>query len=190
MSIATAGLALVLSLGFEFGGEKIVDVTYTNGSSSSIEAGRGISLNGGVIYRPEESSALGDFEFQGTVGGKFTSTKEATNGNITWSHWPIDALAFWRKDDQPYRLGGGVTGHFGNKLEGSGVASAINVSVDNAVGFVVAGDYFYGAEKNVMIGGRYTSIKYKANGSTVDGNNFGVVLAVQWPQAHEAATTK
>ena len=38
-----------IGLGMDFGGDKLVDVVYTDGSRSDIEAGRGVIINGGLI---------------------------------------------------------------------------------------------------------------------------------------------
>lgn len=165
----------------EFGGDKLVDVTYSDGSKSNIEAGRGIILAGGAVVNFTETTPH-TFEVQGTFGIKWTSTKQATNGEVDFYRWPLELLSFYRNTENNFRLGGGVTYQLGNELKGSKDASAISTKLKNALGFVVQGDYFIGAASNMALGLRYTTIQYETEnfGGSASGNSFGLSFTYFW----------
>lgn len=175
-------LSPLVTSAIEFGGDKLIDVTYSDGSKSNIEAGRGIILGGGVDIDLSETKPH-TFEAQATLGIKWTSTKQASNGEVDWYRFPLEILSFYRNTEKDFRVGGGLTYQFGNELKGSKDASTASTRFDNATGFVVEGDYFVGAEKNLVVGLRYTAISYQAQipgATSVSGNSFGVNLNYFW----------
>lgn len=178
-----AKLSPVFTSGIEFGGDKLVDVTYSDGSKSNIEAGRGIILGGGIDIDLSETKPH-TFEAQAKVAIKWTSTKQATNGEVDWYRFPVEILSFYRNTEKDFRIGGGLTYQFGNELKGSKDASNASMKFDNATGFVLEGDYFFGGqEKNWVVGLRYTAINYQAQtagASSVSGNSFGMNLNYFW----------
>lgn len=172
----------VFTSALEFGGDKLVDVTYTDGSKSNIEAGRGIIIGGGVDIDLTETKPH-TFEAQATLAVKWTSTKQATNGEVDWYRFPIELMSFYRNTEKDFRVGAGITYQFANELKGSKDASNASMKFDNATGFVLEGDYFVGTEKNLVVGLRYTSISYKpqvSGSSSVSGNSFGINLNYFW----------
>ncbi len=177
-----ARISPLFNSAIEFGGDKLIDVTYTDGSKSNIEAGRGIIIGGGALFDLTETKPHA-FELQTTLGIKWTSTKQATNGIVDWYRFPLEILSFYRNTEKDFRIGGGLVYQFGNELNGSKDASAASMKFDNATGFILEGDYFIGAEKNMVIGLRYTSISYNpqlSGGSSVNGNSFGMSFNVFW----------
>ncbi len=176
-----AKISPLIGAGIEFGGDKLVDVTYTDGSKSGIEAGRGLLLVGGVVVNLFETTPH-TFETQASVGIKWTSTKEATNGSVDFFRWPIELLGFYRNTENNFRLGGGPVYQFGNELKGSKDAAIASSKFKNAVGLVIEGDYFVGSRKNMGLGLRFTSIKYQAETLpiTVSANTLGFNFSYLW----------
>lgn len=172
----------VAATSLEFGGEQIAYATYTDGSRSNIDAGRGIRLVGGfdfIFFRELKNELI----LETTLGIKWTSTKAAKNGSIDWLRFPIEALVLYRLHDSPIRWGAGLTYHLNNSLKGSKDISALNVVFDNTVGVTLAVDYLLPSEShNISIGGRYTSISY-ASGLTgrLSGNSLGLNFNFYWP---------
>lgn len=168
---ASANTSPLIAIGADFGGDKIVDVTYSDGSKSSIEAGRGLLLSFGALIGLSES-----FETQASVGIKWTSTKKATNGQVDFSRFPAELLLFYRVGD--FRIGGGATYHFNNKVKGTKEAAVISGDFENAVGYIGQADYFFGAAKNIGFGAKYTAIEYEPKNSDtkVDANSFGLTF--------------
>ena len=169
----------LLSVGYEGGGETLVKVIYTDGSTSEINAGQGFMLTGGAIFDLTQTQPH-KFELQTTLGWKWATTKRASNAEISWTRFPIDVLSFYRNVEMNYRLGGGITYHFSNDFKATGDASRFSTKFNNALGFVVQGDYFLSEERNIGVGLRATMIKYKANGISANGNSFGIHLTYVW----------
>jgi hypothetical protein len=166
----------------EFGGDKIVDVTYSDGSTSTIEAGRGVLLGGGLLFDLSPGHPH-SFEGQATLAIKWTGTKAASNGEVDWYRFPIELLGFYHNEEKSFRVGAGLTYQVGNEVKGTQAVSGVAMKFDNATGYVIEADYFLGQEKNMVIGARYTGISYKAQTSdavTINGNSFGVNFNYFW----------
>jgi len=154
----------VLVAGYDAGGNNVVNVTYTNGNTDSIRANEGVYAGGGV-------SVLNDarnIEFLGTLSVKYLGL-HASNGDVTWLSYPLDALFFYRR--QSFRLGGGLTYAIKPRVKGTGDASYIDMKFDDAVGVVLQVDYLL---ESVNLGLRYTILDYKGGGNTIKGNGVGV----------------
>jgi hypothetical protein len=99
----------MVSMGYDVGGDTLVTVNYTDGSTYDVTANSGLVFNGGVVM------VTGDFETQATVGYKFDSSKEATNVNVNFNVLPIELIGFYRTDN--VRMGVGLSYHVGPTLE-------------------------------------------------------------------------
>ncbi len=157
----------VLRAGFDFGGDTIATATFTSGKTDSIKANDGIYFGGGASILLDSK----DIEIETTLSYKYTSIT-ASNGDITWTRFPLDALVFYRMPK--YRLGGGLTYHMSPKLSSSGVVGGLNVKVDDALGVVLQGDYLLTPKLNMGL--RYTNLSYKANGVTAKSNGAGITF--------------
>lgn len=171
---ATPALALDSSfaykLGYDSGGDTLVTVTFVGGDTENIKANRGLFFGGGVSMVNETK----DIETEITLSYKFDDIS-ASNGDITFSTWPLDALAFYRTPQ--VRVGGGVTYHLNPDLSGSGVASGLNVNFKDSLGFIVQADWRI--SEKVNLGLRYTALDYEVEGSSasVNSNGIGIVLS-------------
>ncbi|HYS75825.1 MAG TPA: outer membrane beta-barrel protein [Burkholderiales bacterium] len=146
----------IIKAGIDVGGDTVVSVNVTGGSSSSksISANEGVFVGGGVSILMDSR----EFEVELAASYKF-STIAAQNGDIDWTVLPLDALVFYRL---PYvRLGGGLTYHLGPTLKGSGAANGLEAKYDDALGFVLQADYML--KNRFNFGARYTNVNYKAN---------------------------
>ncbi len=157
----------VLKGGVDFGGETIATATFTNGSTKSIKANDGAYIGGGASILLDSK----DIEIETTLSIKYTSI-DASNGDITWTRFPLEVLAFYRMPK--FRLGGGLTYHLSPKLKASGAAGNFSVTVDDAAGAVLQGDYFL--TPKFTLGGRYTILEYKANGNPAKSNGVGITF--------------
>src|SRR2546430_7827710 len=100
-----------------------------------------------------------DIEIETTLSIKYDSIN-ASNGDITWTRFPLEVLAFYRMPK--FRLGGGLTYHMSPKLKASGAAGNFNVKVDDAAGAVLQADYL--VTRKLSVGGRYPVPGNKGNG--------------------------
>ncbi len=160
---------VVLEGAAEFGGDNLVEVLFTDGGSQHIKAGQGVTLGGGIHYRPLSLPV----DLAATVGYKFVRTA-AYNTDLgvdrvvikftgtvpLGNHWWIDAGPVW---------------HTGIKLNGDNLPTidggrVPDVNFDDAVGGTVGFGWRW-------IGVSYTYIKYRGpfDGS-VDASNVGVTF--------------
>jgi len=171
---ALAGTAQAVDLhgmakvGLDFGGDTVYTALFTDGSTRTIKANQGFYIGGGVAL--VEVAKNIDTEF--TLAWKFTSIT-ASNGDITFTRFPLEALVFYKFEK--VRLGGGLAYHISPKLSGSGVASGVNTSYDNALGGILQADYRITDKMNVGL--RYTSVDYKVGGATAKGNGAGITFS-------------
>jgi hypothetical protein len=149
--------------GYDTGGDEVVAVTFSSGETDSIRANEGFYLGGGVSILNDARNV----EFLGTLSVKYQGL-HASNGDLTWIRFPLDALVFYRL--QSFRLGGGLTYVIHPRLKGSGEASNVDATLDNAAGVVLQGDYLMG---RVSLGLRYTLLDYKLGGNTVKSSGLG-----------------
>jgi len=157
----------VAHVGYEFGGDKILDVQYSDGSSSTINAGDGIVFAGGASYVVSPEVTV-----QTTLGWKYQTIQQATNGGADFTRFPLDVIAQYSQSN--LRLGAGITYHLSPSLSTSGAASTYSPSrsFDDAMGTVFQFDYT--TESGFIWGLRYTDLTYKDKYSEVDGGSFGV----------------
>ncbi len=163
-----------LGLGLDFGGDKLVDVTYTDGSKSDIEAGRGVILNAGLVFDLSRTQPH-TFETQLTFGWKFTSTKQASNGEISFYRWPVEIMSFYRNTEKRFRVGLGLTYQFGIEVKGTKEAALASAMFKPATGWIVESGYFVSSEENLFLSVRHTSISYQPqiSGGFINASSTG-----------------
>ncbi len=186
-----ADISPFFSAGLEFGGDKLVDITYSDGSNSDIRAGRGILLSGGAVFVLSDT-APHRFELQPSLGIKWTGVKEAENGSVDFYRFPIEVLSFYRNTDSHFRIGGGVTYQVRNELKGTKDAALASTRFENALGLVLQGDFMVGKHRNMGFGLRYTAIKYepKVGGDSVNGSSIGFIFTFVFPSREEIAQSE
>ena len=176
VSLSAVSFRGLLGVAAEFGGDRLLTVSYSDGSSSDILVGQGFSFFGGAVV--QDLVALGpiSFDVQGTVGVKYSTIQEATNANADFYRFPIELMLF--ADWKGLRLGVGPTYHVGNSFAGSGALAAYNFTFDTALGLVAQIDYLF--LKHWGVGARYTVITYTPQESGLSqksGNNFGAEIS-------------
>ncbi len=139
-----------LKAGFDFGGDTLVTVVFTDGSTKSINANEGLYFGGGVSILSDSK----DIETEVSLSYKFTGIN-ASNGSVDWTRFPLEVLVFYRLPQ--FRVGGGLTYHLSPKLSGSGPAGNINTKFDDSAGFVLQADYLL---QKITVRLRYTSLEY------------------------------
>jgi hypothetical protein len=162
-----ADLRGVFVAGFDTGGDKLLTVTFTDGSSDSIRANQGLYAGGGISVLTDSK----DIEFQTTLAIKYDGVS-ASNGDATFTRIPLDALVFYRWEK--FRVGAGLTYVMNPKVKTSGIPPTdLNVTLDNAVGGLLQADFLLG---RVAIGLRYTALDYKFQGSTIKASGAGLTF--------------
>lgn len=177
VSLSSNAADFVLEAGLHAGGDDLVTATFVSGSTQTIEAGGlyNFALGVGFDINEKVTSRI-------TFGIKQDSIT-ASNGNIEFTRYPLDALVFYKTDS--WLFGGGITYHTNVKLSGDGLASGLSANFDDSMGFILEADYLFGNKKG-YVGGRYTMIDYDTvpsatvNAATVDGNSIGVVVGYRF----------
>jgi hypothetical protein len=159
---APGHFGVVLESAAEFGGDNLVDVFYRHGGTQHIKAGDGVTLGGGVHYRPE---AL-PIDFAATVGYKFIRTS-SFNTDLG-----VDRVVIKLTGTVPlanhFWVTAGPVWHTGTRLNGDGYVQ--NVDFNDAVGGMVGFGWRW-------IGVSYTTIKYRGPFSgSVDASNGGITF--------------
>ena len=143
---------------FEFGGDELLEITFTDGSKQTIYAGQGGTGNVGVEFRGQR---LG---LRATVGFKFTSTA-ADNANIMFTRVPLRATVNYYPNPD-WRVAAGPVMHTAVEFDGDGFTP--NVTFDNAVGFTAEVGWRW-------LSATYTSLSYSVDGgSSINASAIGV----------------
>jgi hypothetical protein len=157
----------------EFGGDKLLTVLYSDGSTQDVNAGQGFSLFGGVAAQGLVDLDPITLDLQATLGVKYATISQASNGSIDYFRFPAELLGFFHW--KGLRVGAGPVYHFGNSISGSGVLTGYQHNFDSALGLTIQADYTFGDHWNAGL--RYTVISYQeSNGGipSTNANNFGV----------------
>lgn len=154
----------VLDMTFEFGGDEVAEVIFTNGDKQSLTAGNGGTFSAGMEFHPSAMPKLG---VRTLVGWKF-STSAAENVNIMFTRFPIEAVASYALTPD-WRIGAGVTHHANINLDFDGLAP--NVAFDPATGGTLEVGWKWAAVT-------FTAMNYKAeDGTTFDASAIGISVS-------------
>lgn len=157
-------------IGYDFGGDDLLKVTYVGGDTSTIKAGNGFYAKGGIST---PLNAAGDLELVGLIGWKYDSVTGA-NGDAKLQRFPLDIDV--RYTMEKHRFTAGVTKDMSIDFSGSGVLSGVGTTLDSQLGFSL--QYGYVLDSGLVVGARYTSLKYDVPdyNDTVDASSFGMTL--------------
>ncbi|MGI9302427.1 MAG: hypothetical protein ACR2RB_06950 [Gammaproteobacteria bacterium] len=167
------GVNFILRTGADFGGDDLIEVAFTDGSTEDIQAGELIHLAAGLDF--PTSPANEALRTEVSIGWEFDRA-DAVNGEVEWERYPLELLQFYSLGY--WRFGGGATYHINPTLDGEGFAGSVDLEFDDALGFVVQADVAVGPY--IDLGARFTSIEYSAGGVDVDGNSFGVIASLRF----------
>ena len=164
----------LLKAGIDLGGETLVTAMFTDGETEKIRANEGFYFGGGLAV----IDAQRRLEFHATLGYKF-AVINADNGELEWTRFPLEALAFYRFPR--VRVGGGLAYHMSPRLEGDGVVGGLDVKFKNALGAVLQADWRI--SEKIAAGVRYTLIDYDAKGDSsgeAKANGLGVAFSMHF----------
>lgn len=159
----------LLSGAFEFGGEEVAKVYFTNGESQFVRAGQGVAIGAGLQVGLGESEK---FLLRGTVGFKYVTTA-ADNAHIRLTRVPIHLTGSIMATNK-LRIGAGLAMHNGIKFKADGIGT--DFSIKNT-----SGPIFEIAYRGIGIS--YTVMKYTDNaGETYSANAFGIIFSGVFPR--------
>mgnify|MGYP006144240693 CR=1 FL=1 len=167
-------------LGFDVGGEKIIEVNYAGGGSDSIYAGTGFHLAVGT-----DVDFGSEYMMRGTIGYKQGGVS-ASNGDASFSRMPLELTGY--RFFGLHGIGAGITHQQNIQAEcdfGGGICGVDKVDFDDATGLLI--EYLYrvrreDSNKGFSVGVRLGGIEYRAEGGGEDisggfiGANIGITL--------------
>ena len=164
----TSKLKGLVAIGLTVGGDDLVTVEYTDGSSDEITAGALIDMKLGAIYKLANSP----ISIQTSIGYHFDRV-DAENGDLSFNRIPVELLGF--HNVEKHRIGAGFSYHLDPEIEIDALGSKVTGKLENALGLVV--EYGYSFQKNFIMGLRYVDIEYEAEvdkSIKFDGSHFGI----------------
>lgn len=166
-----APFKFLLGIGLTYGGDTLITVPFTDGTTDDIKAGGLIHMYGGGEYQFNDKFAL-----QATVGYHVNDTRAASNGSVRFTRVPVDLLALYSVTDK-VRLGAGAQFVSGPELKGSGVASNVSQKYDSTTGAILEGEYLFTPHMGLKL--RYVAEKFKPSngGEKIDGSYGGVLFS-------------
>lgn len=157
----------LFNVGYDFGGDRLVTVIYTDGTSESVDANKGIYFGGGISLVHDQA---GTMETQLTLNYRFEETDPYASGGVKFSTTAFDAVQVFNVNQASFGIG--LTYHMSPKVAGTGVVSG-NLQFDDAAGLLF--QVGFRMSDRSQIGMRYTRIKYKAAGQPeADGSGIGI----------------
>jgi len=161
-STGSSGLGFALSAAFEFGGDKVATVLYTDNSTQSVNAGQGASISLGGHYRFDSPG----LDIMATLGYKYVTTK-ASNANIYIGRVvPALEVSYYFTDS--WWAGVGPVWHVNNEFRGGTLVQ--NLKFDTSMGVNLQAGWKY-------IALTYTNIKYTDQyKNKYDASNFGLMF--------------
>lgn len=154
-----------VTAGLAFGGDTIFRATYQDGSTSSMQAGDGISLLGGLTFTPLWIAKRIGLGLGAEAGFKYRANR-ADNGTAELTRFPLLTTArglIGLGKDWHLLAALGAQTDFGASMSGDGVAVGLDESFQNSVGFVMEAGVLLGAPRSfgAEITARYTIQRYK-----------------------------
>ncbi|AOT06549.1 outer membrane beta-barrel protein [Pseudoalteromonas luteoviolacea] len=164
-----------LTAGYVFGGETILDVTYTNDDTKSIKSGQGIVLGAGLSYELNEEWAI-------DVSANYhADTARSKQGDISFERFAFNAISYYNINES-FSAGLGLGLHTAVELNND---LGADVSFDNEIAYIASVKYHF-ETLSADLELRHTRAEYdldrigradfSGSNITFDGNNTGVLF--------------
>lgn len=160
----------VAGLGVTGGGSKLATVQYTNGDTQNINAGSGV-----VFYFGGETR-IGTLVTLQATAGYHVDTTRPSNGEVTFSRYPVDVIASVPATDN-LRFGLGATFINNPRLKGNGVASNIDAKFDSTVGVLLEGEYRFTSWVGLKVRGVSAKFKESTTGQSASADHIALMAS-------------
>jgi hypothetical protein len=159
----------LLSGGFEFGGDKIAEVYFTNGEKQGVRAGQGVSVAVGAQLQIPGAEK---FLVRSSIGFKYVTTA-ADNVHIRLTRMPILVSANYMAIPK-LRIGAGISMHTGIRFKTDGLG-------DDQDFKSASGPVFEIAYAGIALS--YTAMKYKdQSAKSYAANAIGISYSLVIPK--------
>ncbi|HEX9307887.1 MAG TPA: hypothetical protein VF894_10380 [Anaeromyxobacter sp.] len=168
---------LVASVGYDYGFEDLLTVSYEGGGSDRIGANGGSALSFGTAWLLVPS---GEYELRATAGVKYDLVS-GSNGRAYYSAFPLELLAGWNV--RRLRLSAGASLALAPRVRGSGFLAGADLDLRSSLGVVGQAEVvfpFVGADGSFSVGLRYLwqKLEVSTGGRAIDASALGVTAGV------------
>ncbi|WP_341501740.1 hypothetical protein [Gallaecimonas sp. GXIMD4217] len=158
---ADPGFSFTLFGGFTTGGDKIAEISFTDGTTDSVRFGGRYHFGIGGVYEVPDSRWL----FGANLGYHVNWADDADN-EVTIKRYTLEAIPYYRLGR--HLLGAGISWHFGGEVEvdeQTDIFGFKEAKMDDEIGFLV--EYNYQLYRHGWVGFRYQIVDYDID--EVDG---------------------
>lgn len=176
ISCPVIALDIFGEIGIHDGGDDLITLNFTDGSSRDLQAGEFLSLGFGVAW--DLGSVMEGRLYAGWKGDEVS----ASNGSVKLNRWTSNLMLLFKAGG--WRFGGGAAYHWDVELDGSGAAANASAEFDDAVGVVAEIDYYF--SEYAYIGVQYVDIEYDRLATlgnaarTFDASSIGLTIGGRW----------
>ncbi|MDZ7813835.1 MAG: hypothetical protein U5L74_12335 [Ideonella sp.] len=150
------------------GGDVLVPVEYTDGTTDNLRAGKGAQFKVGLDYRLDP-----EWSVVGSLGYHLSSIR-AKNGSVKFERFPVELMAKYDYNDN-WRIGFGVRMPFEARVSSSGAAASTvgDYRLSGRKGLIVDAEYLVG-RFGLML--RWTNESYRLGTQEIDAAHYSVGL--------------
>lgn len=163
----------------DFGGDEVDSFSYSDGTTSSLSAGRGLYLGYGRSYTINKSKQSLSTLY-GSIGWKFATIKEASNGDVTWSRFPFEFGYSYHY--LPWSLRGAIGLNYipESSISASGAASGSSADMGSSSGYFVQLEYMLGYHLGFGLKFGFNEFENKDNTKKYSADYVGLNLNFYW----------
>lgn len=147
-----------LDAGYTFGGDRVNQFQFADGSSSETTAGDGLHIGGGSLITINRH-----FQLQTSIN-YFIDYSSADNGDMRVARFTFDAIPFYKRGK--HRIGAGFSVHVNPTLFVEVNNQDTEVDFETSYGGSI--EYGYQLDKKYYIGLRGTAMNYELQDSAAD----------------------
>lgn len=173
-------ISFLAGMGFDAGGEQLVKLTLTDGSTQTLSANQGVYFDAGLSFAklPLGESHL---ETAATIGIKGWDAS-AADGSIRYLAFPFEVLE--RISWKQVRFGAGVSILLAPRISSTGVLSGNDADLKNSLGIAFQGDWIgvrQPGKLGFFLGGRFVWQKLEGDRlQPVSANALGLRLGIEY----------
>ncbi|HVI94343.1 MAG TPA: hypothetical protein VM753_10075 [Anaeromyxobacter sp.] len=177
---AASSWGLVLELRNDFGFDRLIRVTYANGSHDTIRLDDGFAGAIGASFLP---LADGRFGTRATVGLKLSFIR-GSNGSAWYTMFPVELVEF--AYGGPFRLGAGFSLLVAPRLSGTGFLGDKGMSFAPSPGGVAEAEWIFAPQTRTGVGVRVAVHQFSTSGVDRTAASTGLVLRSDFDLARRA----
>ena len=177
---AASSRGLVLELRNDFGFDRLITVTYANGSHDTIRLDDGFAGAIGVSFLP---LAGGRFGSRASVGFKLSAIR-GSNGSAWYTMIPLDLVEVAYVG--PFRFGAGFSLLIAPRLSGTGFLNERDLRFDPAPGALGEAEWIFAPRTRTGVGVRFAVHRFSATGVDRTAASAGLVLRTDFDLARHA----